>query len=272
MSIITISRGTFTGGQLLARCVAERLGYRCIGREEVIEAATWYGVSAQRLTEAMDKPPSFWERLMGERTAYLDCIRATLCERAREGNLVYHGHVGHLMLPGISHVVRVRVIADMEYRVKVAMDARNLEHTEAVAYIEKVDKERVEWSRFLHGVNWDDACLYDVTLNLSRMSVAGACEAVAQIAALQEFQPTAQSLKAMEDLALGSRVSAELVRDRRTTMSGLKVTATDGVVTIEGTVRSDAIADAIPVVVRSVQGVREVRCDVMAVPLLYDNR
>ena len=32
MAIITVSRGTFSGGQSLAECVAEKLGYRCLPR------------------------------------------------------------------------------------------------------------------------------------------------------------------------------------------------------------------------------------------------
>jgi len=41
------------------------------------------------------------------------CVTAVLLDHARQGNLIYHGHVGHLLLSGISHVLRVRVIADM---------------------------------------------------------------------------------------------------------------------------------------------------------------
>ncbi len=36
MSIITISRGVFSGGEALAECVAVRLGYRCIDRDTLV--------------------------------------------------------------------------------------------------------------------------------------------------------------------------------------------------------------------------------------------
>jgi len=39
MSIITISRGTMSGGKILAETLAERLSYRCISREIIIKAA-----------------------------------------------------------------------------------------------------------------------------------------------------------------------------------------------------------------------------------------
>ena len=125
MSIIAISRGTFSGGEALAKRVAERLGYQCLSRETNLEAAAKeYGVPAEDLVAAMEKRPPFWQRVLGERTAHLTFVRAALCEQARADNLVYHGLVGHLLLPGIAHVMRVRVIADMDYRIKLKLLGR----------------------------------------------------------------------------------------------------------------------------------------------------
>ncbi len=121
MAIITISRGTFSGGSELAQRVAALLGYQCTSREVILEAAWGSGIPAEEITNAMEKRPSFWHRVMGQRTAYLTLVRAALCEHARGGQLVYHGHVGHLLLPGIVHVVRVRVIADMPFRIQAAL-------------------------------------------------------------------------------------------------------------------------------------------------------
>jgi cytidylate kinase len=265
MSIIAISRGTFSGGQALAECVAGRLGYRCLSRDDLIEAATRYGVSAQELASAMDKPPSLWERFTGEtRTTYLHSLQAVLCERAREGKLVYHGHMGHRLLPGISHVISVRVIADMEYRIALAMEQRNVTRKEAIANIKKVDKERADWALYLHGVQVDDPFQYDVIVKLGRMGPDSACEIVAGMAALREFQPTAESIKAMEDLAVGSQVLAKLATDTRTLATDLDVAADAGVVSIAGVVDWPATVEAIPLVAREVEGVREVRCDVRA--------
>jgi hypothetical protein len=44
MPIITISRGTFTGGKKLAGCLSELLKYPCISREVLAEAGEQYGV------------------------------------------------------------------------------------------------------------------------------------------------------------------------------------------------------------------------------------
>ncbi|MGC9027548.1 MAG: cytidylate kinase family protein, partial [bacterium] len=53
MAIITISRGTFSGGQMLAECLAKKLGYKSISREILIEVAEKYGISENNLTRKM---------------------------------------------------------------------------------------------------------------------------------------------------------------------------------------------------------------------------
>ncbi|HWU41664.1 MAG TPA: cytidylate kinase family protein [Candidatus Acidoferrum sp.] len=266
MSIIAISRGTFSGGETLAQRVAERLGYQCLSRETNLEAAaTRYGVPAEELAAAMEKRPSFFERVLGERAAYLTFVRASLCERALVGQLVYHGYLGHLLLPGISHVISVRVIADMEFRLKAVREQQKLGEMEALAYIEKVDRERREWTRFLFELDWEDASLYDLVVNLSRMNLATACETVARLTERDEFQPTATSRKAMRDLTLHSKVSAALAMDFRTRDAKLQITVDGGLVTITGTTHWPEVANAIPSVARQVEGVEEVRSDIAGV-------
>lgn len=266
MSIITISRGTFSGGEALAKRVAERLRYRCLGRETNLEtAAQRYMVPAEELSAAMEKRPSFWERMLGERAAYLAFVRAALCEEARAGKLVYHGYLGQVLLAGISHVISVRVIADAEARIQAARRQQNLAREDALAYIEKADRERREWIRFLFEVDWENPHLYDLVLNLSRMSLDAASETVAQLTERDEFKPNAASLKAMEDLTLHSQVAAALAMDFRTRGVDLRVTADDGMVTIIGKSRWPEVADAVPVVVRQVAGVKAIKCEITGI-------
>jgi len=267
MAIIAVSRGTFNGGEALAKRLAERLGYQCLSRETTLaEAAKAYGVPAADLMVAMEKRPSFWHRVVGGRTAHLACVRAALCEHARADNLVYHGLAGHLLLPGISHVMRVRVIADMDSRIKAARAQQALGPAEALAHIDKVDKEWRQWVRFLFAVEWDDPNLYDVVLNLSRMSLATACETVARLIEYEEFKATAESRRAMENLTLASRVSAKLAMDPRTREVALEVVAEDGIVTISGETRLQPLNEAIQAVAREVDGVTEVRSNVVFMP------
>jgi cytidylate kinase len=270
VSIIAISRGTFSGGEALAKRLADRLGFQCLSREANLDAAAkQYEIPLEKLGAAMERRPSFWERMLGQRAAYLTFVQAALCEQARAGNLVYHGHVGHLLLPGISHVMAVRVIAGLDFRARVAMPQQGLASLEeARAYIERVDRERRDWTRFLFGIDWDTPTLYDLVVNLSRMSLETACDAVARLAGRPEFQPTSSSLKALEDLALKTRVAAALRKDLRTRDANLDVSAGDGVVTLSGATRSVEMQRAAPEVARGVEGVKAVRSKIDLIPEL----
>jgi cytidylate kinase len=89
MSIIAISRGKYSGGEALAARVAERLGYRCISREVILEAARGSGISEEKLSAAMEKPPSFWERVAGQRAAHLVSCKRTFASRPGAGTLSF---------------------------------------------------------------------------------------------------------------------------------------------------------------------------------------
>jgi cytidylate kinase len=263
MSIIAVSRGTYSGGEAVAMGLAERLGYRCVSREVILDAAWRYNLPEDELATAMEKAPPLWERMAGARATHIVFVRAALSKYALEGNMIYHGYLGHLFLPGVSHVIRVRVIADAEFRIQAAMERHpGYSRKEAIAYIEKMDKTRRQWTRFLFDVEWDDPSLYDIVLNLSRMSVPTACHAVMRLVEREDFKPTPASLKALRDLALSSQVSAALATDSRTKGAELEVAADDGRVTVTGTTQSPVVLEAVSSVVRGLPGVKEVKSQV----------
>jgi cytidylate kinase len=166
-----------SGGQRLANCLAHNLSYRLISWEVPAEAAHRYGVHEEDLARGLEQPPSFGDRFRIERQIYLTVIRAALCQLVGEDNVVYHGHAGHLLLQGVDHVLRVRVIAPLTYRVKAAIAAQGLDEKGAEAYIQRKGQERVSWTRFLYGMEWRDPSLYDLVMNLER--VTDKCQLIA---------------------------------------------------------------------------------------------
>lgn len=258
MSIVTISRGSFSGGRLLAECVGEALGYRVVSREVIVEAAARYGVAEAKLTEALEKPPGFWEHFKYERRLYLTYLQAALCEQARGDRVVYHGHAGHLLLRGVGHVLRVRLIAPMEFRIAAAMERLRLDREAAVQYIERVDRERTRWTKFIYGVDWSDPLNYDLELNLERISLDGACGVVRAAVSLPEFQTTPASEQALEDLLLGSRVRAALACASGTSAAEIEVEAHGAVVRLRGRLSSDELIGEVIRVAEAVPGVRRI--------------
>ena len=163
-------------------------------------------------------------------------------------------------------MLSVRVIADPGFRLQAVMKQQSCGRAEARTYIEKVDRERQGWVRFLFGVDWEDPHLYDVTVNLSRMTLDTARDTVIRLTERAEFRSTASSRQALQDLALGSHVAALLAQDPRTQEATLDVAASGGLLTITGMAGSPAVLDAIPEVARKADGVMDVRAEISLAP------
>lgn len=258
MAIITISRGSASGGLLLARGLAERLGYELVSREDIIQEASKFGVSEVELQEALLKPPGFWERFKHERRRYLTFVQVALCDQVKSDRVIYHGNAGHLLLRGVSHVFCVKLIAPLSFRIRMLMERENMDHEEAVRHIQRMDRRRKDWTRFLYGVDWLDPDLYDLTVNLKTLEVEGAVELVTAAVKRPEFQVTEESQKAMEDLCLASRVRAALAADKITAYAEVGVDADGDVVYLKGRIRPQSSVDSILRVAGRVEGVREV--------------
>jgi cytidylate kinase len=240
MSIITISRGTASGGQALAERVAAKLGWPCLSNEVIVQAAKRYNVPEPELVKAFEKAPTFWEKLTASRRVYLTFVQAAMCEYAEHGNLVYHGHAGHALLPGISHVLKVRLVAPLEYRIRAVMErGSRLDRKGAVRYINQVDEERTSRMRYLFEVDWRDPYQYDLVLSLSKLSVDTACDLVIQAVQWEQFQPTEASRRALHHLALSSRIRAALDAHPQLSPYDIGVGVEDGVVTLSGTLPTD---------------------------------
>lgn len=258
MPIITISRGSASGGLLLAQGLAERLGYELVSREDIIQRATRFGVAEAELQQALLKPVRFWERFRHERRRYLAFVQDALCERAQGDRIIYHGNAGHLLLHGVSHVFCIRLIAPASYRVELVMERLQLGREEAIRHIEAEDRQRRQWTRFLYGVDWLDPTFYDLTINLHTLQLESAIELAAITAARPEFQPTEESRQAMADLRLASRVRAALAANRDTAPADVRVRADGDVVYLSGRVRPLSMLGSILDVAAAVPGVARV--------------
>ena len=246
---------------MLAEALAKRLGYRSIDRDQVIQKAAAWGVSQDHLRAAIEKPPSFLGQSQHTKYVYLAFIQAALTEEVRAGDAIYHGLAGHLLLDTGPHVLRTRIIAPMEFRIAKVQERLNFNRKEAVTYIEKMDEDRRKWTQFLYGVDWRDASLYDIVLNLEQMNLEQACDVLAAVARLKCFASTPETRRALNDLAKASRVKANLAMDPATSDLQFEVVAHDGSVSVKGDIVSPRQIKEIGRIARVAPGVTEVHLD-----------
>ncbi len=206
MSIITISRGTLSGGAATAECLAGVLGYRCVGREILLEAAGRIGVSEEDLSKKLEASPSRWARLTRERRTYLLAVQTALAEDCVAGNLVYHGLAGQFLLRDLPGVLAVRLIAPLEQRVRSLMGAnQGMTQKAAEDFIHDVDEDRRRWVKLMYGADVEDLNLYDLTVNLEPISLEAACKIIAEAAAQPQYEVTAEVKTKLEAFAKACR-------------------------------------------------------------------
>jgi cytidylate kinase len=255
MSIVTISRGTRSGGIALAQCLAERLGYPCLSREVLMTGARKYNIEVETLEAEITRTPGLWERLTGERHRYLVFVKCALLQAARDDNLIYHGHAGQVFLAGIGHVLKVRIEAPLEQRAEVAMRDLKQDRETATEFIRRSDEERRRWVRFLYDREWSDPSLYDLTLNLANMKLDTACDLVCDAIAHPEFKATEASLQKLQDLSLECEVMAGICADDRLWEQNIQVQVNRGHVTLLGRLKNREHRASLEAIVARVKGV-----------------
>lgn len=245
MSVIAISRGSLFATRKLAEGLKDRLGYKIISREEVIEAAGRYGIEETGLGEKdiMElHPPGYWHERSDERMHYLTCFKTALLDFAVAGSIIYHGNLAHILLNEVPFVLRVRLNAPLGDRVKLLMHEEGLSREAAVEKIKDMDHRRRLWTQFLYDAEVIDTIFFDLVLNLERISIDDAIEMVVTEVKKEPFQPTKESLKSLKDLHLASIVKTFLLRSTKTKALDLDVDAdsSTGNVIVSGSLPPDA--------------------------------
>ena len=212
MSSITISRGSYSHGKEIAEEVAARLKYECVGRDALLDASEIFNIPEIKLVEAIHDAPSILGRFTYGKERYISYIQAALLNKMQKDNIVYHGLAGHFFLKDISHVLKVRIIADLEDRIAYKMKHESrLSREAAQRLLKKDDEERIKWSQYLYGIDTRDASLYDLVLHIKILTVEDAVNIICNTARLEHFQTTPESQQAMKDLVTAASVKAALV-------------------------------------------------------------
>lgn len=257
MSIITISRGSYSRGKEVAEKLSLKLGYECISREILLEASSEFNIPEIKLTRALHDAPTMMEWFSQGKEHYVSYIHSAFLQHVKNDNVVYHGLAGHYFLLKIPNVLKVRIIADMEDRVKEEMKREDVSADQALSIIKKDDEERRQWGLKLYGIDTWDSRLYDIVLNIKSLSVDDAVGLLFDTVQKPIFQTTSESAKIINDSALAAKVKANLVKIAPRIMAK----ADEGTVYIdsdEGTLIESRLAVRITTLVDKIEGVKKV--------------
>jgi hypothetical protein len=213
-----------------------------VDHELISNAATRYGLLEEKLSHLDESKPSLFERFDAETRRYITVIQTALYDFAEQDNVVLMGRGGQWLLRGIPHVLRVRVMAPFDVRVKrltKKLAGPMGEQTNPRTVTELVRRDDTE-----------------------KLSMGAAVGLLAGVVGQPELATTPASAQLVADRSLASRVQVALATHPETRKYRITVEARSGVVTLEGTAAMDEAMD----VARSVEGVRDVKARQVDIP------
>jgi cytidylate kinase len=211
MYFITFSRKMGTYGSEIARRVADQLGYKFYDTEAIENAAREMGF-LESVREIDEKAPSLFHRVFSSKpTVDIDRLDSVIYKLASQGNAVFLGRGSHILLRAFSCALHVRVTASLRKRIQNLVE-KGLHQEAAKKALEHSDHERGSFAKFAFGVDWESPELYDVVLNMDKLSVNLAIDTVLSMARSSDIKACSlDAIRSLEMMALKSRADAALI-------------------------------------------------------------
>lgn len=195
--LITISRQFGAGGSLVAKLVAEQLGWSVIDNELVDEVARRIGKPVEEVAEREERVPSFVERLARALVASpeVPLVTATpvesldeaelvkmtevvVAEVAQEGRVVLVGRAASAVLAREIGAIHVQLVAPRPFRVRVVAERSSIDPRAAEKQIAETDAQRARYHKQYYGRDWSDPVNYHMVLNTGALGFDGAAAAI----------------------------------------------------------------------------------------------
>jgi cytidylate kinase len=227
-----------------------------------------YGVAEEKLSHLDETKPSLFERFDTETRHYITVLQTTLLEFAEADNVVLMGRGGQWLLRGIPHVLRVRVIAPFEQRVRrwikrtTELTGETPNQRAVVDLIRRDDGDKAGRMRYLYEVDLADPTLYEIVVNTEKLKCEAVVEMIERVASRPEMAITDAGRHVVASRALASRVQVALATHPETRRYRISVEAEDGVVVLEGTAALERAVE----VARGVTGVMQVKTQQVDIP------
>lgn len=201
IQLITISREYGAGGSELAALLGERLGWRVLDHELIHELATRLHLDEADVAALSEHAPSFLDRLASSavvtapESAYhaapwstdadrlAAATRDVLLEEARRPPLIVVGHGGNCLFRDRDDVLRVRVAAPADVRIRRIIERSGIAPQQAAADVRHRDADRQHYLQRYYHTSVTDACAYDLQLNTGTIPLASAAELVLTLVA-----------------------------------------------------------------------------------------
>ena len=218
MAVITISRQFGAGGRTLGAMVAERLNYQFLDDTIIQELSHRIRVSENSVVD-MEKiagtffskivstmlPRSYMERIPGEKSGYIDeaiyveTLKELIVELAKKDRVVLLGRGSQYILSQQENAFHFLLIADMEQRIRFMQRRYKMSDNRARQQVFGGEKRRRNVYAKLGATTFDDPATYHMVLNMSRLDLEEAVEAISTLVQHSESGKDVKSVPAGQE-------------------------------------------------------------------------
>ena len=200
MGVITVSRQYGSGGSVIAKIVADRLGWTIVDNEFVDRVAERVGLPPEQVAEREERVAGLIERLATtlalsspelfiatgdlspdtarSSTEIVQMTEAVIQEAVEHGDVVLVGRGAQAYLANRDATLHVRIVAPREERVRAAARRLDVSEKEAERTVDTRDHERKEYVHTHYQRDWDDPSNYHLIVNSALVSYDGAADLV----------------------------------------------------------------------------------------------
>jgi len=177
MPDITISREPGSGGKIIAKKLAKKLGFEFYDKKLINDICQEMGISPKILKQIDEKPRSLVADILQgafnpnyiSDVEYVRHLKNIMLKVGKKGDVVLLGRGSSLIIPH-DKALHVRVTAPMKYRVEKTRKFEKLTKTQAIERINRVSASRRLFVNQYFNSNIDDPSSYDLVINTEEFS------------------------------------------------------------------------------------------------------
>lgn len=185
-SIITIARQFGSGGREIGSALAKEFGVKCYDKELISIAARESGIDPEVFENVDEKAANslLYSLSMGlysfgsgygagqlpvnDRLYLLQ--HKIIKQLAEENPCVFVGRCADYVLRERNDVLRLFIYADKDFRIKRAVELKNIPQSKAEHVVDKTDKSRANYYNFYSGRKWGLTENYDLCINRTKLT------------------------------------------------------------------------------------------------------
>lgn len=263
MAIVAVARELGSGGEEIARLLAQRLGYYFVNTEQILEDMEKDGGHrwANWGKEYDEHCPTIWERFDRSFMGFVALTEESIYEHAKNDNVVILGRGGYWLLRDISFALRIRIIAPIDVRVERIMARERVDKDMAVRLIRDSDKERSCYMRVVYDQDWADPDAFDVVFDTGHLTSDEVIRMVVDIIPDKDKEATKEAREKMHHLFLASKVKARIAINPFVFVPTLEVFYDGTEIVVRGVVHSSKEHKLVENIARQTAAPAPVKCE-----------